>query len=831
MGYIKASKEGLSSLHSDLSTLVSSLDKIKGDLDSFSQEASSYAETWYDLYHSQACNKYKSSHTPCEDEYRAGRADKSSPRYNDDDIDKKNPIYDYSWKSDSNASWTIVVKNQLSGLVSDFKSEAEKTTDFYDKEKIVSTISEKIQKIISCIEKFEGKNISLSEALEDMKDKGYHVTTETIEIDGEKVEVEVYKFTDTDGNEYTVSEMVNAYYTYIGTVGNGAVALASSGNFVDSNGNIIDDSFSSALNNGVNNIGATVGGYLKNGFFSVVSNSHLESMYGDLVGGDYGKTADDYYSLINTFSDNDDTYETYLNKKTNADRSGFMELSGLVFGMGAYKLADYKASESGSSNEVVDPFDGSDNGGRNGSNNGGSSSGGGNSGGSGNYSGGGSGSGGSSGGGTSGGGGSGSDPTKDKDKEPTKDKDKDPTKDKDKDPTKDKDKDPTKDKDKDPTKNAEPPVEVTKQEERGNLPEKVETDLGTKDYDELAREQFEAQGDAKIAENRAKITEEANKLFEAEDKTELINKLKEYGYTEIDINDIIQDRNLVTSALIEGDQRQQLATMANNLAKADGVKDFDTAYDEGQCCHGFYDGSSEALLSNASADPTVATAKTALTDATTKYTESVKTAQESITKVNEAQKTVETTKAEIVKSVASDTKNWSTTQQTKYSTELKTAQDAFIKKNGDATKWDATKVNEYQKIETNLKNKYVSEIQKDSSKWSNDQIEKYNKSVENYNTALKDANTKYEASQTAKTSYETSKANYEKARETYLKNVQNANKKDTYNSSVNTDTSLPSNGVQDPTTNTGSTSANTVGISDDQLLNGVNSNGNGASLG
>ena len=673
-----------------------------------------------------------------------------------------------------------------------------------------------LRQLSGAINAFENTSYSLEEEL-DKVDVSDNISVEHDEATG--LDTVYYTYTDEEGNEQklTVAEMVNAFYTYVGTTMNAAVATKLA------NPEMSDSDFNSLLDGTVSNVTSNVDKYLKQGLFSIASAANIKNFYEEVTGKDYDKLADDFsesFSLIGTDGSNVDVDDlaNKLGKETGSLLSAATAV--LAGALGAYDLTEYikklevKGEDSNGTitdgtkfvsdgTQAVGTSGYSDQSGNGYSVRSGDSS-----------------------GGTSGAGGSNnnnnnsntdSDKEKEKEKEANKEKEKENEKET--------------DKDKDPTKNAEAPVEVTKQEERGNLPEKVETDLGTKDYDELAREQFEAQGDAKIAENRAKITEEANRLFESEDKTELENKLREYGYTEIDINDIIKDRNLVTSALIEGDQRQQLATMANNLAKADGVKDFDTAYDEGQCCHGFYDGSSEALLSNASADPTVATAKTALTDATTKYTESVKTAQESITKVNEAQKTVETTKAEIVKSVASDTKNWSTTQQTKYSTELKTAQDAFIKKNGDATKWDATKVNEYQKIETNLKNKYVSEIQKDSSKWSNDQIEKYNKSVENYNTALKDANTKYEASQTAKTSYETSKANYEKARETYLKNVQNANKKDTYNSSVNTDTSLPSNGVQDPTTNTGSTSANTVGISDDQLLNGVNSNGNGASLG
>ena len=801
MGYVKANKNNLDNLKEKSDTVKETLNDANSTITTFKEQADDLADGWEnnkDLFVKKICGS-----APDQSAYNM-EAPSEARRYQDD-LNAYNDLVDKT-------------KQDIKGKIDAFKNYASTIASGTVKSahSEILKISSSINRIILAINAFEGISPSLSDALDDIETETSSEDRKisTISIDGVDYEVEVLKF-EYDGQEYTVSELVNAFYTTVGTLGNGAVAMASAYD-TDSDGNVTSDDFFSNLSKGIDDINAKVSEYLGKGFYSVASTGNIDRMYKAAMNNNDADVASDYANFLESLSDKDSIYADVMANWTGADRTKSMAMSGLVLGMGAYTLTDYMNDQKDKENVLTPKTDATDTDSTKSvsdgtssaqdyvsnsaatSSNGGYTSGGG-----------------SSGGGTSGGGGSSSDPTKDKDKEPTKDKDKDPTK----------------DKDKDPTKNAEPPVEVTKQEERGNLPEKVETDLGTKDYDELAREQFEAQGDAKIAENRAKITEEANKLFEAEDKTELINKLKEYGYTEIDINDIIQDRNLVTSALIEGDQRQQLATMANNLAKADGVKDFDTAYDEGQCCHGFYDGSSEALLSNASADPTVATAKTALTDATTKYTESVKTAQESITKVNEAQKTVETTKAEIVKSVASDTKNWSTTQQTKYSTELKTAQDAFIKKNGDATKWDATKVNEYQKIETNLKNKYVSEIQKDSSKWSNDQIEKYNKSVENYNTALKDANTKYEASQTAKTSYETSKANYEKARETYLKNVQNANKKDTYNSSGNTDTSSPSNGVQDPTTNTGSTSANTVGISDDQLLNGVNSNGNGASLG
>lgn len=663
--------------------------------------------------------------------------------------------------------------------------------------------------IQTAITAFEETPISLADAIDQINGKE---SIGEFSIDSVKgVDVVTYTYTDEEGNQHqaTISEMVNAFYTYVGTSMNAVVATKLF------NPDMSDADLESLLQGAVGSVSTNIDKYLRQGLFGIASLNNIRAFY-EALGKNYDELDSDFsgaFSQIQVFGKNGDVDE--LAKTIGEGTNSFISTSAAVLAgiAGAYSFVPTELPVK--EQEVAPPSTDTDPNGETGGQQGQPQ------------------------------------PTQPVQPSPTQPvqpspsqptqpiQPSQPTQPAQPDPNTPSEDDPDEpsedDSDKPTEENPDNPTEeetvkVKNPDSREGLPETVEADYGKKDYDLLAREQFEAQGDEKIAENRAKITEEANRLFEAEDKTELIKKLKEYGYTEMDINDIIKDRNLVTSALIEGNQRQQLANIAKDLAKKDGIEDFDSKYDDGQCCHNFYDGTNEALLGNMSKDPTVATAKEALNDATTKYTDSVKTAQEAITKVNEAEKAIQSTTDEIVKDVAADTKNWSAAEQKKYNAELKEAQDKFINENGDSTKWDSTKVNEYQKIEKDLKDKYVEEVQKDSTKWSNEQIEKYNKSVDNYNEVLKDANTKYEATKAAKTAYDNSKDSYEKTCETFIEKVKEANVKDTIHSDpidgddgskLVTDPSTNPSGNTGDIGNTGDTggTGNTVGLTDDEVLN------------
>lgn len=672
--------------------------------------------------------------------------------------------------------------------------------------KCQDAVIDALAKIRLAIDAFEETPVSLADAIDKIQGKEDMGEFSIDSVNG--VDIVTYTYTDEEGNQHqaTIAEMVNAFYTYVGTSMNAVVATKLF------NPDMSDADLESLLQGAVGSVSTNIDKYLRQGLFGIASLNNIRAFY-EALGKNYDELDSDFtgaFSQIQVFGKNGDVDE--LAKTIGEGTNSFISTSAAVLAgiAGAYSFVPTELPVK--EQEVAPPSTDTDPNGETGGQQGQPQ------------------------------------PTQpvqpsptqpvqpspsqptqpiqpSQPTQPTQPAPNTPSEDDPDEPSEDDSDKPTEENPDNPTE--EEIVKVKNPDSREGLPETIEADYGKKDYDLLAREQFEAQGDEKIAENRAKITEEANKLFEAEDKTELIKKLKEYGYTEMDINDIIKDRNLVTSALIEGDQRQQLTNIAKDLAKKDGIEDFDSKYDDGQCCHNFYDGTNEALLGNMSKDPTVATAKEALNDATTKYTDSVKTSQEAITKVNEAEKAIQSTTDEIVKDVAADTKNWSTAEQKKYNAELKEAQDKFIKENGDATKWDSTKVNEYQKIENDLKDKYVEEVQKDSTKWSNEQIEKYNKSVDNYNEVLKDANTKYEATKAAKTAYDNSKDSYEKTCETFIKKVKEANKKDTIQSDP-IDGDDGSKYVTDPSTNpsgntgdTGNTSGtgNTVGLTDDEVLN------------
>lgn len=363
--------------------------------------------------------------------------------------------------------------------------------------------------------------------------------------------------------------------------------------------------------------------------------------------------------------------------------------------------------------------------------------------------------------------------------------------------------------------------EVVKTEDASKIPEKVEVDLGEKDYDQMARDALESDTTT-LEAHRAEVVQEANALFDSADKTALKEKLTEYGYTEMDIDNIIADRDLTVSALLQGDYSKQLATKATELATQDNVTDFTSSYGEELCCHDFYNGEAEQLMSNMSADSGVVAAKTNLAAAESKYNEAVTAANDSIAKMNESKTNMETVKTEITTEISKSTDNWRSDIKAEYDAEVNLAKDEFVKKHGTADKWNNDQILEYTKLSDEIKTKYTTEIQADSTKWTEEQVKKYNESIEQYNTSVKEATTSIETSNAIKTEYDTAKSNLETARETFINNVKKNYK--TENSVIDSDSS---NEITTPTPEVGSN----VGVSDQDILGSLNITGNSASLG
>lgn len=237
------------------------------------------------------------------------------------------------------------------------------------------------------------------------------------------------------------------------------------------------------------------------------------------------------------------------------------------------------------------------------------------------------------------------------------------------------------------------------------LPEKVE-DKVTKDYDDLVRREYEALGEEEISKRRLEIMEEVDKAFESGDLTAIKAKLKEYGYSDPEIEAICADRDKLMLALVEGDQRAYMAEKALELAKADGIENYDTTYDDGQKYSDLTDGTSNVLLANMSADEKVSEAFDVFTKAEEVYVEKVATATAAV-------------EAALLSKTALD----------------------------------------------EMKAKFVQEFgTEDTTKWSEEAANKYNEAVKDYNKKAEDAKAKLDEKDKAKEEYDEAKEDYEEAK-------------------------------------------------------------------
>lgn len=223
-------------------------------------------------------------------------------------------------------------------------------------------------------------------------------------------------------------------------------------------------------------------------------------------------------------------------------------------------------------------------------------------------------------------------------------------------------------------------------------------------YDEMARDKYESMDQDVITERREDVINETQAMIDNNDTDGLRNKLADYGYSESDIDKIVNDPDALISAMVEGDQRQQLAEYAKDFAEKDGVDDYDTSYDDGQSYKDYQDGSSSSLTTNRSKDPEVKQAKTEYNEARTEY-------KEASEKVNEA----------------------------------------------------ATKTQENLDNVNSFKNKYGS----DTSKWSKEEKADYKEAVKEYQDSRNDYNQKREEYNEAKNKYEDAHAKYEEAKSNY----------------------------------------------------------------
>ena len=96
-------------------------------------------------------------------------------------------------------------------------------------------------------------------------------------------------------------------------------------------------------------------------------------------------------------------------------------------------------------------------------------------------------------------------------------------------------------------------------------------------YDELAKYKYEKipKEEREFADNN--ISNEARELF-AVNKDMLADRLREYGYSTLDISKICTSEDLAVKAMLDGSRRSRLASIATELAAEDGITTYQSGY-------------------------------------------------------------------------------------------------------------------------------------------------------------------------------------------------------------------------------------------------------------
>lgn len=258
------------------------------------------------------------------------------------------------------------------------------------------------------------------------------------------------------------------------------------------------------------------------------------------------------------------------------------------------------------------------------------------------------------------------------------------------------------------------------------LPEEVEFEInpdGEVDYDELARDQFEFDQEyEELIAHRSEIIEDIERKFDMGDLDSIREELKEYGYSSAEIEMIIQDRHKTIKAIIQGDQDAQMAQIARDLAKADGIEDYESKYAE----RPNYDelegyGPSERMIL-ASEDENIVKLKDTMDEAKESYEKTVVEANVALVSVAETKKVME-----------------------------------------------------------DLKVKYEAEYGTDTSKWTEEAAKEYNESIKAYNTSVQKAEEQVDKMNEEKEKYTKTRKEFKEAKEEYYKKTKEEYEKDTSN--------------------------------------------------
>lgn len=270
-------------------------------------------------------------------------------------------------------------------------------------------------------------------------------------------------------------------------------------------------------------------------------------------------------------------------------------------------------------------------------------------------------------------------------------------------------------------------IEIAEISTEEDILEEYDLELTEEEIDELASEQYDNQFETEeeYTEFVSKQYEKFDELWNGEGKTELINKLTDYGYNSDEIKYLLDNKDICMDAYLAGEKSADLTKIANEIAVDNGITNFDTAYDDADyiTITDLADGKVNVYLSNAGFDSKVSNAKASYTESKTTYEAAAKAANEAI----------------------------------KETTSIK------------------EKISDYKDI-----------LGSDTSNWTDNQIEKYNELVNDYNDAIKVANEAHTTAEKAKSSYLTAKENYVTVKNNYYDEISKSITSTNNTSNINT---------------------------------------------
>lgn len=217
-----------------------------------------------------------------------------------------------------------------------------------------SEVNEKINNVELCLKAietaattFDGLSSSISSALGELEAAGM-ADNIAVEVNDDGVEVVYYQLLDDDGNvigKYSISEMVNAFYTYTGSAMSSVVSTGLM--FGD------EDIPEGYLNNIISGVGTDVYKQLDLGFMSIASKGSIEGVYEELIGEDYDEATitKEFESIIKDKYVTDDKTASELYSKLLNDDTNALLSAGAAFGLGSAALRGEKTYSDGNVEE------------------------------------------------------------------------------------------------------------------------------------------------------------------------------------------------------------------------------------------------------------------------------------------------------------------------------------------------------------------------------------------------------------------------------------------------------------------------------------------------